>query len=106
MTELNTLCIKLGVKCFKDKEYQFLDEYCTAMKPLTAALDILQGDCPYGTLLPKLEVLMQKTLAVKDALSRMTAGLPNAIVQAIQTRFASVLDDKDALLAAASCPKF
>ncbi|KAK0155357.1 hypothetical protein N1851_002314 [Merluccius polli] len=103
MSELNTLCTKLGVKCFKDKEYQFLHEYCTAMKPLTAALDILQGDCPYGTLLPTLEVLMQKTLAVKDDLSRMTAGLPDAIVQ---TCFASVLDDKDALLAAVSCPKF
>ncbi|XP_030578927.1 uncharacterized protein LOC115775864 [Archocentrus centrarchus] len=76
------------------------------MKPLTVALDILQGECPYGTLLPTLEVLMQKTLAVKDTLSRMTAGLPHAIVQAIQTRFASVLDHKDALLAAVSCPKF
>ncbi|KAJ8370259.1 hypothetical protein SKAU_G00102870 [Synaphobranchus kaupii] len=106
MNELNTLCTKLGVKCFKDKEYQFLHEYCTAMKPLTAALDILQGDCPYGTLLPTLEVLMQKTLAVKDTLSRTTAGLPDAIVQAIQTRFAGVLDNKDALLAAVSCPNF
>lgn len=75
------LWIKLGVKCFKDKEYQLLHEFCTAMKPLTAALDILQDDCPYGTLPPTLEVLMQKTLAVKDALSRMTAGLPDAIVQ-------------------------
>ena len=81
INELNTLCTKLGVPCFKDKEYQFLHEYCTAMKPLTAALDILQGDCPYGTLLPTLEVLMQKTLTVKDALSRMTAGLPNVIVE-------------------------
>ncbi|XP_039869317.1 uncharacterized protein LOC120722387 [Simochromis diagramma] len=106
MGELNTLCTKLGLKYFKDQEYQFLHEYCMAMKPLTAALDILQGDCPYGTLLPTLEVLMQKTQAVKDDLSRMTAGLPDAIVQAIQTRFAGVLDDKDALLAAASCPKF
>uniref|UniRef100_A0A3B4ERU9 BED-type domain-containing protein n=1 Tax=Pundamilia nyererei TaxID=303518 RepID=A0A3B4ERU9_9CICH len=97
MAEVNTLCTKLGLKCFKDQEYQFLHEYCMAMKPLTAALDILQGDCPYGTLLPTLEVLMQKTQAVKDDLSRMTA---------IQTRFAGVLDDKDALLAAASCPKF
>jgi hypothetical protein len=47
------------------------------MKPLTAALDILQGDCHNGSLLPTLEVLMQKTLAVKDALSQMTAGVPN-----------------------------
>uniref|UniRef100_A0AAZ1X1Q2 HAT C-terminal dimerisation domain-containing protein n=1 Tax=Oreochromis aureus TaxID=47969 RepID=A0AAZ1X1Q2_OREAU len=37
-------------------------EYCMAMKPLTAALDILQGDCPYGTLLPTLEVLMHKNI--------------------------------------------
>uniref|UniRef100_A0A3B4G6I6 HAT C-terminal dimerisation domain-containing protein n=1 Tax=Pundamilia nyererei TaxID=303518 RepID=A0A3B4G6I6_9CICH len=106
MGELNTLCTKLGLKCFKDQEYQVLHEYCMAMKPLTAALDILQGDCPYATLLPTLEVLMQKTQAVKDDLSRVTAGLPDAIVQAIQTRFTGVLDDKDALLAAASCPKF
>ncbi|KAJ7999096.1 hypothetical protein DPEC_G00123940 [Dallia pectoralis] len=33
-------------------------------------------------------------------------SLPDAIVQAIQTRFAAVLDDKDALLAAVSCPTF
>ncbi|MED6233027.1 hypothetical protein ATANTOWER_005870 [Ataeniobius toweri] len=84
MSELNTLCTKQGVKCFIDREYQFLHEYCTFMKPLTAALDILQGDCPYGTLLPTLEVLMQKILAVKDSLSR-TAGLPDAIVQVCST---------------------
>ncbi|CAL8383107.1 unnamed protein product [Gadus morhua 'NCC'] len=85
-SELYTLCTKLGVPCFKDKEYQFLHEYCTAMKPLTAVLDILQGDCPYGTLLPTLEVLMQKTLAVKDTLSRMTAGLQNNIMQSRKMR--------------------
>ncbi|MEQ2160410.1 hypothetical protein GOODEAATRI_033431, partial [Goodea atripinnis] len=43
MSELNTLCTKVGVKCFIDREYQFLHEYCTFMKPLNAALDILQG---------------------------------------------------------------
>lgn len=80
LNDLNILCTKLKVKCFKDKEYQFLHKYCTATKPLTVALDILQADCPYGTLLPTLEVLMTRTLAVKDTLSRMTAGLPDAIV--------------------------
>ncbi|MEQ2184444.1 hypothetical protein GOODEAATRI_008047, partial [Goodea atripinnis] len=67
------------------REYQFLHEYRTFMKSLTAALDILQGDCPYGTLLPTLKVLMQKTLAVKDSLSRMTAGLPDTIVRVCST---------------------
>ncbi|KAJ7984492.1 hypothetical protein DPEC_G00355380 [Dallia pectoralis] len=100
ISELNTLCTKLGVKCFKGQEYQFLHEYCTAMKPLTVALDILQGDCHYGTLLPTLEVLMQKTLAVKDALSSRchSAGYPDS--------FCCCADDKDALLAAVSCPTF
>ncbi|KAE8298870.1 hypothetical protein D5F01_LYC03379 [Larimichthys crocea] len=106
MHELNTLCTKLGVKGFKDKEYQFLHEYCTVTRPLTIALDILQADCPYGTLLPTLEALMQRALALKHTLSSMTAGLPDAIVQAVQTRFANLLDDRGALLAAVSCPKF
>uniref|UniRef100_A0A3P9KHU5 HAT C-terminal dimerisation domain-containing protein n=1 Tax=Oryzias latipes TaxID=8090 RepID=A0A3P9KHU5_ORYLA len=89
MNELNNLCNKLCIKCFNEKEYQFMHEYCIAMKPLTAALDILQGDeCPYGALLPTLEILMTKNTC------------------AIQTRFSIVLDNKDALLAAISCPKF
>uniref|UniRef100_A0A3B3SME0 BED-type domain-containing protein n=1 Tax=Paramormyrops kingsleyae TaxID=1676925 RepID=A0A3B3SME0_9TELE len=82
MNDLNTLCNKLEVKCFNEKENQFLMEYCTSMKPLTAALDILQGDnCSYGALIPTLEVLMTKTLSTKDTLSRMTAGLPDVIVK-------------------------
>lgn len=52
MSELKTLCIKLGVKCFKFKEFWFLHEYCTAMKPLATALDILEDDWPNATLLP------------------------------------------------------
>ncbi|KAK1895163.1 ATPase 5 plasma membrane-type, partial [Dissostichus eleginoides] len=52
------------------------------MKPLTVALDILQGEenCYFGTLLPTLETLMSKTLEMKDSLTVAT-GLPEAIVQ-------------------------
>ena len=78
------------------------------MKPFTIALDILQGEdnCFYGTLLPTLEILMAKTLAVKNGLSKMTGELPDIIVKAIKSRFAATLDSKDALLAAVSLPKF
>lgn len=80
MNELNPLCVKMGIKCLN--EYLFLQEYCTVMKPLTVALDILQGDeCTYGALLPTLTSLMSKTLALKDSLSRMTASLPDVIVK-------------------------
>lgn len=82
MNELKPLCIKLGIKCLNEREYLFLQEYCTVMKPLTVALDILQGDeCTYGALLPTLTSLMSKTLALKDDLSRMTASLPDVIVK-------------------------
>jgi len=71
------------------------------MKPFTVALDILQGEdtCFYGTLQPTLEVLMGKILA-------MTTGLPEVIVGAIKTRFASIIESKEALLAAVSLPTF
>lgn len=87
ISDLNGLCVKLGIKGFTDKEYQFLGEYTVVMKPLTVALDILQGEdnCFYGTILPTLEVLMSKTLALKVHLSKMTAGLPDVIVQVSQT---------------------
>uniref|UniRef100_A0A8C6Q7X7 HAT C-terminal dimerisation domain-containing protein n=1 Tax=Nothobranchius furzeri TaxID=105023 RepID=A0A8C6Q7X7_NOTFU len=101
--ELNPMCVKLGIKCFTEKEYQFLKEYISVMKPLTVALDILQGDeCPYGALLPTLTSLMSKTLALKDDLSKMTATLPDAI----KTRFNAVLESQEGRLAAATCPKF
>lgn len=52
-------------------------------KPLAVALDILQEeeDYYYGTLLPTLEILLSKLLALKDGLSQMTSGMPHAIVQ-------------------------
>ncbi|KAK1891406.1 Phosphoheptose isomerase [Dissostichus eleginoides] len=60
LNELNPLCVKLGIKCLNEREYQFLKEYCTVMKPLTVALDILQGDeCTYGALLPTLTSLIK-----------------------------------------------
>ncbi|KAK1888644.1 putative AC9 transposase [Dissostichus eleginoides] len=106
--ELNTLCSRLGIKALTEREHQFLKEYCTVLKPLTVALDILQGEdnCYYGSLLPTLEILMSRTLALQTGLSRMTAGLPDAIVTAIKRRFAPVLDSRDALLAAVTLPKF
>ncbi|KAI9516725.1 hypothetical protein NQZ68_013782 [Dissostichus eleginoides] len=76
--------------------------------PGRVALDILQGEdtCFYGTLQPTLEVLMGKILAMKTGLSATTTGLPEVIVGAIKTRFAAIIDSKEALLAAVSLPKF
>uniref|UniRef100_A0A8C5FPP2 BED-type domain-containing protein n=1 Tax=Gadus morhua TaxID=8049 RepID=A0A8C5FPP2_GADMO len=108
LTNINNLCTQFQIKCMNDREYQFLKEYCAIMKPFTVALDILQGEdtCFYGTLQPTIEVLMAKTLAMRNGLSPMTNGLPEVIVGAIKTRFAATIDSKAALLASVSLPKF
>ena len=69
MVELNTITSKFGLTAVTKREHQFIREYCTVMKPLTVALDILQGEdhCYHGTLLPTLEMLIFKTLQLKSA---------------------------------------
>lgn len=82
VVELNTISSTLQLKCFNEREHQCIREYCAVMKPLTVALDILQGEdhCFYGTLLPTLESLMTKTLAIKNGL-QILVGLPDTVVQ-------------------------
>ncbi|XP_059187943.1 uncharacterized protein LOC131970539 [Centropristis striata] len=107
MVELNTISSKFGLTAITEREHQFIKEYCTVMKPLTVALDILQGEdhCYHGTLLPTLETLIFKTLQLKSGL-HILVDLPEAIVTAIKTRFAEVLESEDAVLAAVTLPKF
>jgi hypothetical protein len=82
MADLNTISSKLGLTAITEMERQFLKEYCTALKPLTVALDILQGEdnCFHGTLLPTMETLMLKTEALKSGL-QILRDLPDAIVK-------------------------
>ena len=88
MPELNELCTKMELRCFSERELSFLKEYCLVLKPLARSLDILQGDnCFYGTLLPTLEKVIKKLVAVKPNLSSMTIGFPDAIEEAIRHRF-------------------
>lgn len=51
------------------------------MRPLTLALDILQGEenCDFGTLLPTLKTLMMKTMELKVGL-QILVDLPEAVV--------------------------
>lgn len=76
LADINNLGTQLQIKCMNDREYQFLKEYCSILKPFTVTLDILLGE--------ELEVLMAKTLAVKHGLLQITIGLPDVIVRAIK----------------------
>lgn len=83
-----------------------MEEYCSVTKALTVAMDILQGEdnCYYGSLLPTLEILISKVLALQTGLSRMTAGLPDVIVKAIKTRFDAVPESHDTKLRRGEMP--
>ncbi|XP_034556142.1 uncharacterized protein LOC117824687 [Notolabrus celidotus] len=107
MVELNSISSKLQLKCISEREHHFLREYCAVMKPLTVALDILQGEdnCYYGTIIPTLKALMCKTLEMKNGL-KILVRLPDVIVQAINSRFALVLKSEDTTLAAVTLQRF
>ena len=85
---------------------QFLKEYCLVLKPLARSLDILQGgdNCFYGTLLPTLETIIKKLLAVKPNLCSMAIGLPDAIEEAITDRFRIIFQNDSAIIAAITLP--
>ena len=60
----------------------------------------------YSTLLPTLETVIKKLVAVKPNLSSMTIGLPDAIEEAIRHRFRIVFQNNSAIIAAITLPKF
>ena len=102
LAESNELCTKLELWCFSEF---FLKECDTLLKPLSNGLDILQGEenCFLGTLLPTLETIIKKVIALQADLSSMTIGLAGAIEDAIGHRFEKVFN---AILAAVTLPKF
>ncbi|CAL8249754.1 unnamed protein product [Boreogadus saida] len=64
-----------------------------------------EDNCFYGTLLPTLETLISKTMDLKSGL-QILGDLPEAVVKAIKTRFAEVLERESAVLAAVTLPRF
>ena len=108
LVELNELCTKLKLRCFSEREFKFLKEYCVVLKPLSRGLDILQGEdnCFFGTVLPTLEAIIKKVVALRPDLSSMTIGLAGAVEDAIRDRFQKVFQNDNAIIAAITLPKF
>jgi len=85
-----------------------LKEYCIVLKPLSRSLYILQDEdnCYFGTLLPTLDTVIKKLVALKPDFSSMTIGLAGAIENAIRHHFQKVFQNDNDIIAAITFPKF
>lgn len=108
LVKLNAINKALDLKCFSEKELSLLQQYCAVAKPLTEALDVLQGEdnCYYGFLLPVLASLKSKLLGMSNESCLLVPGMREAILNALERRFAGVQIQKDAKLAAVAHPFF
>ena len=98
----------MGLHSFAEKEFVFLKENCSVLKPLARGLDILQGEdnCFYRTLLPTLETIIKKIKALIPQLSTATVGLVYTIESSIKHHFSKVFESNNAIIAAITLPKF
>uniref|UniRef100_H3ASU9 BED-type domain-containing protein n=1 Tax=Latimeria chalumnae TaxID=7897 RepID=H3ASU9_LATCH len=105
---LSIVCDEMGVAKFKMHEITFLKEYRKVLKPLTMALDILQGEekSYYGYLLPTLLKLVDRLQHSKMDF-KVATSLPDANITSIRKQFALLLDNtEEAMLAAVTLPMF
>ncbi|XP_064455761.1 uncharacterized protein LOC135400142 [Ornithodoros turicata] len=107
--DINGLCRALNVPVFqRGDDFKFIEEYCTVMSPLCAALDILQGDkyIFLGYLLPTITVLIRRLEYEGMKGLKFCRPLVTAVLDGIQKRFGHLMEDKELLLAAAVLPRF
>lgn len=88
-------------------EIAFLKEYCTVMKPVVKALNILQSETNthMGWLLPVIFQLQAK-LRRLEASSEVCLPLISAIHDGLQKRFGGMMENPELIAAAILLPKF
>ena len=101
------MCAELEIDALKNNEIVFLREYCEVMKPVTNALDIVQGEFQshIGILLPTIILLKQKLLDLQHNL-RYAVPLVKALVAGMEKRFDHLMDRDDLILASVTMPRF
>ena len=87
--KLRELCVALSLHPFKDAEIEFLEEYVIVLRPLAAAIDILQGEnnCYLGYLLPTLLIVKKSMRALINGSLVHAQSLASAIILGLQQRF-------------------
>ncbi|RXN35686.1 zinc finger BED domain-containing 1-like protein [Labeo rohita] len=104
---IRNVCEEFKVKMLSPAEIVFLTEYCTVIKPLVTALNILQSETNthLGWLLPVVFQLEAK-LSRLETTSKMCLPLIRAVQDGIEKRFGGMIKDPELIAAAILLPKF
>nr|XP_020478096.1 uncharacterized protein LOC109973102 [Monopterus albus] len=104
---IRNVCEQFKVKMLSPAEIVFLTEYCTVMKPVVKALNILQSETitRMGWLLPVIFQLQAK-LSRLETSSKMCLPLIRAVQDGGQKRFDEMMYDRELIAAAIFLPKF
>uniref|UniRef100_A0A1Y1N7S0 HAT C-terminal dimerisation domain-containing protein n=2 Tax=Photinus pyralis TaxID=7054 RepID=A0A1Y1N7S0_PHOPY len=86
---LASVNINLGLGPFKEVQLEYLEDYCTLMKPIAGAIDYLQNEktCFYGQLLPTLFSLRQRLHVLQEKSLRHAAPLLKTMENSLYRRF-------------------
>ncbi|XP_065820673.1 zinc finger BED domain-containing protein 4-like isoform X2 [Labrus bergylta] len=104
---IGDVCKEIDVKMLSSVDIAFLTEYCTVMKPLVKALNILQSEkkTHLGSLLPAIFKLIAELEKQKES-SKMCQPLINAIQTGVQKRFGEMMKNPELIAAAILLPEF
>ncbi|KAK5855626.1 hypothetical protein PBY51_007288 [Eleginops maclovinus] len=105
--QLGEICDRLEVTRLLPHEIAFLKEYAEVLRPLSFALDLLQGEhkCFFGLLIPTL-LTLKKKLREQRISTRFFNAAIHTILAAIDKRFAQTFTNQDAKIATATMPQF
>ncbi|XP_060776445.1 uncharacterized protein LOC132885931 [Neoarius graeffei] len=104
---IRSVCEEFKLKMFSQAEIAFLREFCSVMRPVVKALNILQSktNTHLGWLLPVIFELQSK-LRRQEESTKMCLPLIRAIQQGVQKRFGVMMEDPELISAAILLPKF
>ncbi|XP_048103459.1 uncharacterized protein LOC125297258 isoform X1 [Alosa alosa] len=104
---MRNICSEFKVKMFNAAEISFLEEYSRVMKPVAAALDILQAETNsyMGWLLPTVYHLEGKLLKMETSVE-VCLPLLKVLQKGLRKQFQDMKENPDLIAAAILLPKF
>lgn len=106
--KMNNIMDFCEIQRFTNQEIQLIQEYCEVMTPLAESLDFLQGEESMfmGYLLPTLYALDKKLIILQQKTMKFCGPLIKTVRTSIQTRFSSIWEKKELILASCLLPRF